>query len=444
MSIKTEYMQEVAKSFNQNDINNGMMIDDESVEKITQADIGEVFEGGFISLDDTEIGSVSYLESMPNVLGGSIDYDEIGEMKNGKWVSIGSEFRKVSGCNKTGITMRGVISDNTYIKFIKCFRWMCAKCGSKGGRINMKRFSRIIGRVLKDILKISSQKKFDKNIKLWDVCFDLRQFVFTVPKDLRKYFLSKKGMTALCRMAERIIKKEFPGLPSIRYFHPFGTKQRGEFNPHVNIHSFEIQKEILTLTPEKLKSIKIRWGWAIMAYLRQVEGIILPKEYFENVDIHYSFVESDKAYKRRVWNKEGSHYEMVDIPGMNLLIHRIEYMSRPCPGYEDLEAIKQNLDLLKLFVVDMKGYHYITNCGSWEVQDIDRKEEIKEDATLAGEPLKIDFDKDGKLKYITRGEFNLKYMPWDYEELTEGFYRIKEKELTGKKKNDKMEKHERR
>jgi hypothetical protein len=119
-------------------------------------------------------------------------------------------------------------------------------------------------------------------------------------------------------------------------------------------------------------------------------------------------------------------------------------MSRPCPGHEDLEAVKQNINLLKLFVVDMKGYHYITNCGSWKVQDIDRKEELKEDASLVGEPLKIDFDKDGKPKYISRGEFNLKYMPWDYEELTEGFYRIKEKELTGKKKNGKMEKHERR
>lgn len=415
---------ESAETFNSNDVS-GMRSDVDSVEKITKDDIDEVFEGGWLT---DENDTVSYLESMTYIPGGvAVNYDEIGEFKNGKWVSIGSEFRKVNACNRTAIGLRGRVSNDLFYKFIFCYRWMCEKCGTKGGRINSRRFSQIIKKLNSALLKRRYIQDCKRLIDLGDGSLNLRQFVFTVPKDLREHFMSKEGMTALSRMAERIIKKEFPNTPSIRYFHAFGEKDRGIFNPHVNIHCFEIEKKILALSAEQLKAIKIRWGWALMGYLRTVKGFSFEKDKFEKVDIHYSFVESDKVYKRKKWNKEKECYQEIEIPGLNLLIHRIEYMSRPCPGYEDLESIKQNIGLLKLFVVDMKGYHYITNCGSWKVQDIDRKEEMKEAETLAGEPLRLEYDKDGKPLYITRAVFDMKYKYWNYDQLSEGFYRIKKK-----------------
>jgi len=417
MSIEREYKQEVAKTFNQNDNNIGKKIDVESgagkSEYLSFDDVLEVF--GKNSVSELNNGN-SYLESMTSCRGGAgLDYDKIGEYKNGKWVSIGSEFRKISACGKTAVGLRGRSTDLQYFKFIFCYTWMCEKCGSIGGRIQRKRFVRIMKRLVEQLLKTRFHKVDGKIIDLGDGNLDLRQWVFTVPKFLRKYFTEKEDIQALNRMAERIIKKEFPGIPSIRYFHGFGEKERGVYNPHVNIHSFEIEKKKLKISGEQLKNIKKRWALALLGYVREVYKVEIENKELEKVDVHYSFVESDKTYKIRG----------QDVPGVKLLIHRIEYMARPCPGFEDLEAIKQDDELLKFWSVRMKGFQYITNCGSWKINDCDRELELREDEDLAGEKLRLEYDKQGKPLYITRGAFNLKYKEWDYDELSEGFYRIK-------------------
>ena len=101
-------------------------------------------------------------------------------------------------------------------------------------------------------------------------------------------------------------------------------------------------------------------------------------------------------------------------------------MCRLHPGFANLDAIKDNEGLLRLFVCEMKGFHYITNCGSWKVKDCDRKEEMKEMVNLAGEPLRVDRDKDGKILYYSKSEIELKFRPKEMIELSEGFYRIDE------------------
>ena len=145
--------------------------------------------------------------------------------------------------------------------------------------------------------------------------------------------------------------------------------------------------------------------------------------------MHYSFIEGNKMYERRVWNNEKKHYEKIGIEGYKLIAHRIVYMSRPVPGFQDFDLIKNNEQLLRLFVVEMKGYHYISNCGSWKIKDGDRKEEAKEMKSLAGEGLIIAKDNEGHILYISRSEFNMKFQENEYEELTDGFYKIKQ---TGK------------
>jgi len=429
MSIKSQDKKEVAKTFNLNDINNGMKIDVESgvdqLEKLSLSDVLEVFGENTVSEQNNE---VSYLESMtyiPGGVGGS--YDDIGEFKNGKWTSIASELRKVNACGKSAIGLRGRKTNDLFYKFIFCYRWMCEKCGSRGGRINRRRFSQIIKKLNTALLKTRYVRTCDELIDLGDGTLDLRQFVFTVPIDLRQYFQTKKDVTALCRIAERVVKKACPGIPLIRYFHAFGEKEKGIYNPHVNIHGFEVTKKILAMTPGELQKIKEDWAWGLMGYLSATKKIYLKKEYLKKVNIHYSFVESDKVYKRNKWNKENHCYEGFAVEGLKLLIHRIEYMSRPCPGSEDLEYIKKDIQLLKMFVVEMKGFRFITNCGSWGIKDIDYKLEAQEAENLAGEPLRLEYDKQGKPLYITRGVFDLKYKEWDYDELSEGFYRIKEK-----------------
>lgn len=406
---------------------------------MTLADVLEVFGGDFLDMAGEAAASASYLEPMSKHRGGvGLDYGKIGAIvgseEHGKWVTVENELRKVAGCSKTALGMVGVNTGSAYWKFIHCYRWMCAKCGSKNGRIHKKRFSRIIPRLLQQIEETTNA---EGPVKFGDGVLDLRQFVFTVPEVLRVYFQSRAGISALCRMAERIIKKMFPGRASLRYFHGFGNKKRGVFHPHVNIHSFEVHKQKLELTRDELKELNMRYRAALQAYVYQVHGVRVPDAVLAPIKVFYSFVEGDRIYERKRWNKEKGCFVVSEVEGYKLLIHRIEYMSRPCPGYADFDSIKNDEKLLKLFVLDMKGFHYITNCGSWKLKDCDRQEEMKEAETLAGEPLRVAYDNQGHVRYISRGEFDIMYRVGDYEELSDGFYRIKkiEKKKAGGKKN---------
>jgi hypothetical protein len=389
-------------------------------------------------IDEACEKGLSYLEPMPNHMGGVGDFDQIGGFvgkgEKAHWVTVGDELRKTAGCNKTALKFERVEDGVTFYNFIKCWRWMCDQCGVKGGRIHNKRVSRILGRLVQLFKKNCSESYSSDSIDTAKGVFDLRQFVFTLPIEIRKYFVTRKDIQAFNQICERLIKKLFPDRASLRYFHGFGDKEKGVYNPHVNIHVFELRKKVLKLTAQELKEIKERYVWALRGYILQVYGEKVPEFVWKKIDFHYSFLEGDKLYKRMVYDKETNKRKAVDIEGLKLIFHRVEYMGRPCPGYCNLGAIKGNEFLLRLFVIEMKGFHYITNCGSWKMKDCDRKEERQEIESLAGGRLRLSKDNDGHLIYISRTEFDLLYIEKDYEELSDGFYRINEVEKKKKKK----------
>ncbi len=385
-----------------------------------------LFDDVFVPEEEECEAGLAYLESMPSCRGGvgegatvnGLDYDKIGAFlgKNRKWVSVGDELRKSGGCHQTALGLRGIESDSLYLSFIKCWRWFCSECGSDGGRIHNKRVARVLSRIAPYMEK--------------GKVLNLRQTVFTVPMEIREYFMSRKDISALNRMAERIHRKVISQAPSIRYFHAFGDKTKGVYSPHVNIHAFETKDCRLKLTPEELKEIKYRWVWALKGYLLQVYGKTFSDGFWNKINVHYSFLECNKEYKSKKCPGE-------KIPGVAVLAHRVYYMSRPHPGYGDFDAIKYDEKLLRLFFCEMKGFIYITNCGSWKVNDCDRKEERKEMESAAGERLRVEKDKQGNIQYYSRSEVELKWRPKELEELSDGFYRVNEMRLEKKKKKSK-------
>lgn len=380
-------------------------------------------EDVFVVEEEVMENGLAYLESMPRIGGGSseekeknLDFDKIGGYVRGdrekKYVTVGEEFRKTGSCNQTALALRGRITNDLFLSFLKCWRWICPDCGSDEGRIHNKRIHRVLSRV---------------EALMGGFAFNLRQTVFTVPLEVRQYFMSPKALTSLCRMAVKINKAVVSDSPSIRYLHCMGDKKHGVFNPHVNIHAFEEDGVYLKLSLDEIKELRHRWGLALQGYIRAVFGVHVDWSVFEKVDVNYSFVEGKREYKTR----------RGVVPGVALILHRIKYMCRLHPGFADLDGMKDNEEMLRLFICEMKGFAYITNCGSWKVKDCDRKEEWKEMESLAGEPLKVERDKDGKILYYSRSEVDLKWRPKELIELSDGFYRVKEMVREKKKKKGK-------
>jgi hypothetical protein len=414
------------------------------------------YDDEFVQELDEFVEGQSYLETVSLPMGGGavdphyIDFDKISviigkDYETGKLITVGDEVRKSSACGKTALKFEGITTKRQFYKFIYCYRWLCEKCGSNGGRIHKKRLNRLFIRLAKQFALFNDRAETCEaekgKLKIeGDEVFDLRQTVYTVPKGLRKYFLSREAMGALNRMCERINNKVFGGIASLRYFHAFGDKNKGVFNPHVNIHNFVVSKQELKLSPERLQDLKYRYRSALRAYMLQVHEKRFSEGFWEKIDVHYSFVQGDKEYERKQWNEKTRAFEKVKIPGINLIFHRIKYMSRPCPGYGHFDSIKQDKKLLKIFVLEMKGFRYISGCGTWGIIDGDRKEEIKEMRSLAGEPLKLCRDNDGHIVYTDRVTFDLLYLEKDYEELCDGFYVInpvEKKEKVKKRKSGK-------
>jgi hypothetical protein len=341
----------------------------------------KVFEIEIDLEDDVEAG-VSYLESMSQHLGGGsengsqLDFDKVGEKvgnyeKRGNYVTVGDELRKASGCGNTALEMEGIDTGSTYYRFMYCYRWLCRKCGSKGGLIHRKRMSKLFAR----ISKIYSGFEKEENEKL--ELINLRQTVFTLPMEIRKYFETRESLQAFCRMCERVTYRMFPERPSIRYFHAFGDKNPGVFNPHVNVHTFEFEKGRLVLTPEELEDMKYRYKNALKAYLYEEYKLKLDEKIFDKIDVHYSFVEGERKYKRWSYDKDTGEKKQVLIDGVNLIIHRIKYMCVPHPGYKDFEGMKKNEKMLRLFVIKMKGFRFISGCGNWSIQDEEKEIDLK-------------------------------------------------------------------
>jgi len=264
-------------------------------------------------------------------------------------------------------------------------KWFCEKCGSHGGRIHKRRVAGLLSR-LDGVLDAIS----------------IRQFIFTIPESWRPYFLSRKAIGSFVRIVEKIINKRFPGKKSIAYFHAFGDEEsKGKYHPHVNVHVIEDRGTLLKLDQADLDEMKKALWRGLLGFILSVEPGF-----------------QDRSFETCHMNLRYAFYQ-----GRYKVLHKLKYMSRLHPNYGDYRWVRRDPSLARLFIVEMKGFSYIRyfNGFNWRNQkDVDRKEEIAEAVSLAGEPLR--YVKDGEL---TKKEFNMLYRHWDYEVLGDGFYRIK-------------------
>ena len=277
-------------------------------------------------------------------------------------------------CDQIACRFLGAKTGRIYFKFIPCLRWWCETCGQKGGRINIKRMSRVL-----DHLTIDKENTI------------LRQAVFTVPGKERIHFKTRPALNALIRMAEKIIKKRFPDLPSVAALHLFGDKGGTKWHPHVHIVSIDKRGCRLQLTEAGLAEIREEWRFALQAYvLHPVKA----------ANVHLSYV---KEYGR--------------------ILQRIRYLTRPMPGPVQYNALKSDIKLLMFCMIDMQGYifvRYFNGARLKHIEDPTKDDEIEECSSVAGENLVYMLH-----GHISRKTFNDEYGPWNAEELSPGFYRVR-------------------
>ena len=321
------------------------------------------------------LGSSPYLDTVSSDGGGASQTRMDAELAEVEKYEIAKElwYRSLL-CNRIANKFRGARTGKVYYKFMPCLRWWCDECGKRGGRINLKRMSRVLDHIT-----------LDPHNTL------MRQAVFTVPAADAEAFKSRAALNSLLRMAEKIIKKRFPGLPSIAVVHLFGDKGGIRFHPHVHIITLDKRGQVLMLAPEDLEQLREQWRFALQAFL---------KHPVKTVNLHFSFV------KER-----------------GKMIHRIRYITRPMPGPHQYHDMKKNIDLLMFCVVDMQGFifvRYFNGSRNKAIVDPTQADEIEECRNAAGESLI--FVLHGQ---IARAEFNKVYGVWNTEELSPGFYRLR-------------------
>lgn len=318
---------------------------------------------------------------------GSSYPDVSTQMGGGTEEEIESELSRMLGCGRTAIRFLGVITGADYYKFISCMKWFCEKCGTHGGKIHKRRVSGVLKRV-ESLLDTMS----------------LRQFIFTVPEAWRPYFRDRKAINSFIRMVEKLISKRYPGKKCIAYFHAFGDEEsKGKYHPHVNVHVIEEEPCVMRIPEVELREMKKALWRGLLGYILSVDNTFQDRTYDDrSMNLRYAFY----LEKERI-------------------LHKLKYMSRLHPNYGDFQWIRKDPELAGLFIVKMKGFSYIRYFNGFNYQkqaDVDRAEEVKEAESVAGEPLR--YVQGGE---ISRGEFDLKYRSWDYEELSDGFFRIRKK-----------------
>lgn len=311
-------------------------------------------------------------------------------------------------------------NDRLY-SFIHCGNWLCPRCGKKSGYIHTKRLGRILLRLIRKYKAHCTELYQAGSIDLQYGTFNLRQFVFTLPLEVRKYFTTRKALQDFCRFVERLIKKRFPGQASFRYLHLFGDKRPELWSPHVNIHVFNFQEEDLWLTLDEIKASYVK---PLKAYILEVFGERPYPELWQKIDIHYSYVEGAKTYTRKIKAPKTGKVQQSEIPGLKLIMHRITYMARPCPGPANFDAIKDNECLLRLCVVEMKGFHYISGCGRWKIDDEDLKAEIMAMEDQLKTNLRLDRDAQGNIIFKAMDEITLMYRAGEPKNLGNGWYKV--------------------
>ena len=305
-------------------------------------------------------------DTQTRVVAVSEDVEKLDEMANLYYRSM--------LCCKIANRFLGARTGMAYYKFMPCLRWWCDDCGKRGGTINLKRKARVMEHL-----------PLDPHNTL------MRQAVFTVPHGDADKFKSRSGINALVRMSERIIKKRFPGLPSVAVPHLFGDKGGIRYHPHVHIVILDKRGQQLMLDLADLENLREQWRFALQAYVMHP---------VKTVNLHMSFVKEHRKQK-----------------------HRIRYLTRPMPGPAQYREARKDLTMLYFLMLEMKGFifvRYFNGSRLRHIKDPTQADEVEECQGLAGEGLI--FEIHGQ---ITREEFNSRYGVWNTDELSPGFYRVR-------------------
>lgn len=326
MSLKTEYMQEVAKTFNLNNNNIGKKIDVESgVEQSESLD-----EGGFLNDDETTSKRRFPYVQLTSFDGGVVERVKI-------------EKNKVALCGKTLTESYGEKTLKHFIAPMRCTRWHCPICGKKDGRKHNKR----------KLAVMNNLGGFNelKNYEGYEV-------VPTVPEEIRALIQSRKELNKMEAMTMRMAKKQFPGfLGSINFIHLTGDQDPGVFKPHFPF--LVIRKktnEKLKLSLEKINEIKEDWKNRI----EKKFNIKLPA-----IDVHVRF-----------------------FKGQYQLLHMIDYNTKLHPSAEDFKAIEGKEGLENFFIGMLYNFRTIRYSkgliGATQLQEASDKDYNE---SLAGEKL---------------------------------------------------------
>jgi hypothetical protein len=243
--------------------------------------------------------------------------------------------------------------------------------------------------------------------------YNVRQFVFTIPENLRDTFKDRDKLNDLFKMTKQIIEKRFGEVifdkkgyvkkyrldkPAIAYLHAFGDESPGVFKPHINVHILESKKVLLKLSESYLEEIKNDW----LKKLRKYDSSLLV------VDVNYSFV-----------TNKGK------------IIHKFKYMSKPW-SKNDYDNI-QDESLKHLLVMDLLGFQYLRYWG--KLSNRTYKDEMILTEIIEEAEIKVN----EKLIFRFWAPINLESYKHVLIEIDDGFYRIKKKERGYESKENKKD-----
>ena len=295
---------------------------------------------------------------------------------------IYEELSRSVHCGYTSAVYQSEDDDqDIYYHIMDCRKHWCPICGGNGGKIHQHRKKAIFQRV--DLTK-----------------YNIRQFVLTIPENIRSSFMSRYGMNQLFKAANRLMKKYFgKDAAMIAYIHLFGDEKEDKsgnqlkFHPHVNVHIFEETYIKLKLDQETLEKIKVSWMKALKGMGHDVEII----------DIQYLF-------KLKIREKR----------------HAVKYMSRPTWGKEQIEEAKQ--EIRELLILGLKGFQYLrfwgalSNCKYEESAMMSKEEKEKIEKELGVKLRIIRFELIDAKKMVKNGQI---------KEIRPGFYHEIRKEKEG-------------
>lgn len=169
-----------------------------------------------------------------------------------------------------------------------------------------------------------------------------RQFVFTIPEEIRETFKSKRMLSRLMTAVKKLINKQIwkysdgseyinglAGKVFLETLHVFGEKGGYDFNPHINVLLVEQRENNLFLEKEYLIKMKRYWLQVLAGY--GYRGKV--------VDINYRF-----RFKKEQ------------------MVHGLIYMQKPL-GADDgaltmSEMIRdEQYELIKFYTEELSGIH---------------------------------------------------------------------------------------